>query len=513
MQKIKTYIQTHKKLSILAGIILLAVIVISFKSSSTQAETITVSKGDVKEQVIVTGNIKPAQDVDLAFEKVGKVRSVSVDVGSVVTTGQVLVALDSGETYADYLKAQANVATEQANLDELKRGTRPEELTIAETEVSNARTNAENAADKLKVALYESYTNSDDVIHNSVDQLFSNARTSNPQINISIDNTQLKNDINQSRFAIETLLSGWNTTSTDISRDRIVDTYTKLNTIKVFLDKVASAVNSLTANANMTQTTVDAYKASISSARATIIATQNSLASAEDKVNTTKGALLVAEQNYQLKKAGTTPEAIRAQEARVLQAQGTLQAVSAQLDKMTLRAPFAGVVTKQDAKVGAIVGANTPVVSLISNTKLEIEANVSEINIGKIQVGNSVDITMDAFPGKVFTGTVSYIDPGETLVDGVVNFKVTVVFTQEYPELKTGLSANLTINTKQALGVLKVPTYAIVKKDEGSFVTRRIDSKKTEEVKVETGLSGTDGFVEIKNGLQEGDIVVLEAKK
>ncbi|MEY4602650.1 MAG: hypothetical protein RL292_591 [Candidatus Parcubacteria bacterium] len=509
--KIKQYIKEHKKTSGAGLVVALGVLYVIFGGGGSVAETVTVEKGNITEQVIVTGKVKPADEVDLAFDRGGKVSRTNVQVGSEVVAGQTLVSLDSSETYAEYLRAEANVAAEQANLDELKRGSRPEELAISESEVSNAQTALSNAEDKLRSALSESFVRADDAVRNEVDQLFSNARTINPQIISAVSDVQLKSEVNALRYQVEGLLTAWDRNPTSISRETIVKISTDLNTVKSFVDKVAVAVNSLTSDYVLSATTISGYKTSVSSARTTLISAQSTLTAAEEKLNSSRSALLIAQKNLALKKAGTSAEDIRSQEARVLQYQASLQAVAAQLSKMTLRSPLTGVVTKQDAKVGQTVSVGTSVVSVISNSNLEIEANVSEISVGKVKVGDPVLITMDAFADKTFTGTVTYIEPAETVVDGVVNFKITIAFSEKYPEIKTGLSTNLSIITAEKVGVLRVPAYAVTKKDNKSYVTKKV-GKESVETEVATGFKGSDGFVEVISGVTEGDVLVLLSK-
>lgn len=511
MTKIKQYIQTHKKLSGIAGALILIILFVVFRNGSAKSETMVVERGDVVEKVILTGKVKPAEEVDLAFDRAGKVAQTFVQVGSQVEAGQTLVSLDSSEVYADYLKAQANVVSANARLDELKRGSRPEEISISESEVSNATIALENAEDKLRSALYESYVKADDAVRNYVDTLFSNPRTSNPQITSAVTDTALASELNTKRYAIEQLLVAWDKNPQTLSRETIVKISADLNQVKMFVDKMAIAVNGFSSNSSMSASTVEGYKTSISTARTGLIAAQSSISLAEEKLNTAKSTLLIAQKNLALKKAGTSEEEVRAQEAQVLQYEAQLQAVAAQLSKMTMRSPLAGIVTKQDAKRGEIVSVGAPVVSVISGSNLEIEANVSEVSVGKVSVGNEVFITMDAFPGKVFAGTVTYIEPGETIVDGVVNFKITITFTENYPEIKTGLSANLEIVTAQVTDVVRVAEYAVTVRDDKRYVLKKEGSREVE-VEVTTGFKGSDGFVEVLSGLSPEDVVVLSSK-
>lgn len=513
MNKIKNIIKGHKIITAILGIVVLFVIFKVIAGSGNSFDEFVVSKRDVIQKVTVTGKVKPKEEVSLSFEKTGKVSKVLVDVGSKVFAGQTLVSLDSGVEYADYLKAKANLETEKANLDKLKRGSGKEEIAIYETELENAKVSLLNAKDNVVVRLKDSYSKSDDAVRNNIDQFFSNSRSSNPEININISDIQLKNDINQSRFQIEQILLDWEKSDFSFSTENMNKSMENLNKVQNFIDKVSGAVNQMKANSSVSQTTVDLYKSSVSSARSNIVTAINNLWSAGDKYNTAKSAETLADKNLILEKRGATEDEIRAQEAKVMQYEALLQSSSVSLSKMTLSSPINGIITKQDAKLGEIVTSGSKLVSVISTGDFEIEANVSEVSIGKVSVSNNVEIVMDAFPGKIFKGKVSYIEPGETIVDGVVNFKVKIVFDEKYEEIKTGLTANLDIKTNMVSNVLSVPEYSIVRKDEKAFVRVKLGNKGFEEREIQTGLLGNDGFVEVLSGISEGDIVLIDSKK
>ncbi len=423
----------------------------------------------------------------MAFEVNGTVRSSSVSVGSRVVVGQVLVSLDQSALYADLLKAQANVASEEARLEELKKGSKPEDIAVSETEVANAKLTLEDAEKNLQNKVV-------DVVNNNIDQFFSNPKTTNPQFNLAVNDTQLKNNITNGRYVVESIIQSWTASNIDKNLPEVVK----------LLDNVALAVNSQSSSSGVSQTTLDAYRASVSSARSTIT-------TARETLNSSRSKLALAEKNLSLKKSGSTPEVIKAQEAKILQNQAQVESVQAQLNKMTLRSPQNGVVTKQDAKVGEIVTPGKVVVTVISDSDLEIESNVSEVSIGKVMVGNEVVITFDAFPGETFSGKVSYIEPGETIVDGVVNYKVTVAFSEKYPQIKSGLTSRLELITNEKKDVVSIPEYAVTKNETGSFVTK-LNGKETVQVPVSLGIRRQDGFVEVVSGLNVGDVVETVAQ-
>ena len=153
-----------------------------------------------------------------------------------------------------------------------------------------------------------------------------------------------------------------------------------------------------------------------------------------------------------------------------------------------------------------MAGANQPLVTVLDIGNLEVEANVPEVDIGRVGINNKVGITLDAFSGEIFVGSVSYIDPAETIVDGVVNFKIAVKFKVKDKRFKSGLTANLRIKTIEKEAVLTLPQFAIIENDAGTFVNRSV-GKILVQTPIQTGIRGVDGYVEVVGGLSEGDLV------
>ncbi len=159
----------------------------------TAYELVKVVKGEIVQQVSVTGKVKPADSVELAFERSGKVASVVVGVGDKVTVGQRLATLSNADLVAQLAQAQASLDKEIVKLAELRSGTRPEELQIAQTTVTNAEktladvlSKAEidlnNYYDDVKDILNDAYINADDAVNKQTDELFSNDDSADPQL-------------------------------------------------------------------------------------------------------------------------------------------------------------------------------------------------------------------------------------------------------------------------------------------------------------------------------------------
>ena len=504
-------IKKYKKSSIVAGIVLIFVVgYFAFGSGGNgNDETVNVTRGSIVQEITVTGKTKPVDNVDLAFEKGGKVQSVSVSVGSRVVAGQSLAHLDTSELSAQLLQAQANVETQQAKLDDLRIGTRPEDIQIQQSAVEKAQQDLDNEYNSVPDVLNDAYSQADDAVRQQTDALFNNDEDINPQLSFKTTNAQAEIDASTQRYAVGQELKNWknelnnlSSLSTQGSMDQaLAFGRNHLSIIRAFLNRTSDA---LVGQINLSSTTVTTYKASLTAARSAVNAQLTAVNGEAQALAAQKLVVQQATDQLRLKQAGNTPQTIKAQEAQVLQARASAQQINAQIAKSTLHAPFAGVVTKQDAKVGQIASAGLEVISLISDGNLSIEANVSEVDIGKLAVGNPVHITLDAFPGEEFSGKVTYIDPGETVVDGVVNFKVTIAFDKPDTRLKSGLTTNLTIETDRKDGVLLLPQYAIVENDQGTFVRERVDEKTTKDLPISVGIRGADGMVEIISGAKEG---------
>jgi HlyD family secretion protein len=265
-------------------------------------------------------------------------------------------------------------------------------------------------------------------------------------------------------------------------------------------------MTAITDNASLTSSQLDTYKANATTARTNVNTALTSINTVLQNIAAQKLVVKQSEADLDLTLAGNTPQSIHSEEAKVKQAEARAQGIAAQIQETILRAPFGGIVTKKDAKVGEIASPNTPVISLISEGKLEIEANIPEVDVGKVATGNSTTITLDAFPGEVFTGRVGYIDPAETIVDGVTNFKTKIAFDQVDPRLKSGLTANVTIKTLEKNNVLVIPQYVVTENEAGSSVQKQ-SGDQVVTTAIVTGLRGEDGLVEVLSGLSEGDVI------
>ena len=152
---------------------------------------------------------------------------------------------------------------------------------------------------------------------------------------------------------------------------------------------------------------------------------------------------------------------------------------------------MSGVLTQQDAKIGQLASPGTPLVSIMGNGGFEVDAGVSDTDVGKLAVGDKVSMTLDAFPNETFAGSVFYIAPAETNTQGVITYLIKISFDTPDPRLKSGLTANVDIQAKQDDNVLILPQYAILQNDSGTFVETLVGKTATT-TPVTLGISGPE---------------------
>jgi HlyD family secretion protein len=151
--------------------------------------------------------------------------------------------------------------------------------------------------------------------------------------------------------------------------------------------------------------------------------------------------------------------------AQLQSSQAALTNAEVDLSRCTILAPVDGVVISRNVDVGQTVAAsfNTPTLFLIANdlTKMQIDALVSEADIGGVAVGQNVNFTVDAFPYRTFHGKVSQIRYGALTNQNVVNYDCVVSVDNSDSKLLPGMTASISVVIAEKDGAIKVPNAAL----------------------------------------------------
>jgi HlyD family secretion protein len=203
--------------------------------------------------------------------------------------------------------------------------------------------------------------------------------------------------------------------------------------------------------------------------------------------------------------------------AQVERSRAALKNSKTELGYTTVVAPRAGIVTKKYVEAGSIVtagrssfsgsGSGVSIVDIADTSRMFALVNVDETDIAQIEVGQDVDITVEAYPDELFEGKVTKIAPQSVTEQNVTTIPVTVEVDMPDARLKPGMNVTCDFITGRAEDVLTVPSEAVTESDDGNTVTVLVGKDKQITRKVEVGLIGGDS-TEIKSGLKLGERVV-----
>jgi len=196
-------------------------------------------------------------------------------------------------------------------------------------------------------------------------------------------------------------------------------------------------------------------------------------------------------------------------------AQAAYEDAMSQLNDTVIRSPINGQVIGKPTPAGQAVapGVSTPMVLLTvaDMSKMQIETQVDESDIGKMQVGQKVTFTVDAYPTKTFSGVVSNVSQKATVVSNVVYYKVLVDVDAAENLLKPTMTARVSIHVEERKNTLTVPLAAVKGNNGGQYVMV-VKNNNTQNTPVTTGITG-DSKIEILSGLSEGDEIVASSAK
>lgn len=271
------------------------------------------------------------------------------------------------------------------------------------------------------------------------------------------------------------------------------------------------------------QATVDQNRAQISNAEANLAKLNAEMVYAEKTYNryrnlykknfVARSELDEAESNFLAKKAS-----IGAQEASIAQSKASLNTALTNLGYTKITAPVDGTIISRDIDVGQPVAASfqAPELFTIAQdlTKMQIEVNVSEADIGSVKEGQDVEYTLDGYPDSTFYGKVTQVRLDSTTTSNVVTYTVIVSVNNDDLKLKPGMTANVSIITKKSQDVMCVPSLALKYspdttqkyKNQGIWV---LEDGKPKRIDIQEGASDDSNVEVISNSLAVGDKIIV----
>ncbi|MBI5487305.1 MAG: efflux RND transporter periplasmic adaptor subunit [Deltaproteobacteria bacterium] len=210
------------------------------------------------------------------------------------------------------------------------------------------------------------------------------------------------------------------------------------------VDAARAGVREAQAEVEMAKLTVDRRHSLVERG----MATAEQLDDAERALAVARARAEAARQTVELRRTPYLPEELDLAAARIGQAEAALELAGIQLSYATIRSPIAGIVASVSTQEGETVssGMSAPTfVTVIDLSRLQVEAYVDEVDIGRVRPGLAATFTVDAYPDREFPGTVAAIYPKAVLQDNVVNYLTIVTVDDPGGLLRPEMTANVTV--------------------------------------------------------------------
>ncbi len=489
-------------------ILLIGFMILKPKDNSANITTDTVNRVDLEQTILATGQVTSNTDLDLSFFSSGIVRSIRAAVGDRVAKGQILATLDQGNELASLTQAKGAVAAAEARYQKLLDGASNEEIELAKIALENANLDYTRIISQQETLVSNAYQN---LLNSTLDAL--PVGNSNTDVTVTISGNYNKTEEGKinilvyssgsgARFSASGLASGDNTISTTSPQP--------------IGDSGLYILFSTTSNISSTSWTIDIPNKKASDYLTNYNAYQSALRTQTSALGTALALINQRKAELAIKQSQAREADIGLAKADILSAQGQYQLASANYEHTVLRAPASGTITKVDIKIGELAQAQKNIMVIQDVNNIYLEANINEANITSVKIDAPIDITFDSFGSEQhYSGSIINIEPSSTIISGVVNYKITASIFNA-PELRPGMTANMTILVGEKKGVLAIPSRAVIKDKIGTKTVRVITNSKTKDYKeviVNTGMEGDGGLVEITSGLSESEEIVVMIKK
>ena len=361
-----------------------------------------------------------------------------------------------------------------------------------------------------------------------------NTKVSKGQLIARIDPAPFQTKVNQAHATL------------DAARASVANSQAVVEQARAGIQAATSSLAAAVANVTKAEALVDDARVKVD--RRVVMLAQNATAKEDlETAQTTytsavadREALIAqkqaAEDNVKVAKAqlNVANSLVAANEAQVKQYTAALESAQIDLDHTSITAPVDGVVVSRSVDVGQTVAASlsAPTLFLIAQdlTKMQVDTNVSEADVGRVRVNQPATFTVDAYPGRTFTGTVTSIREAPINVQNVITYDAVIGVSNPDLTLFPGMTANVKVLVSQRPNALKVPNAALryhpasdssqSARPAGNARAQASPEKavwvldgKDQPRRVVVTTGETDGaFTEVTGGaLNEGDRVILAA--
>jgi multidrug resistance efflux pump len=343
---------------------------------------------EVDNRIRGSGSIE-AEIIAITTETGGRIVAMHVDEGDQVVRGDTLVELDTSLLQANQSQLEAALSTAHANLTEVSAPPRPEDVAAAEAELAQVQAACDGA----------------NAVWQATQSIVENPLELNAEIDFARGEIAfLEKEVEAAQATLK---------AAEIQRDEAARNQSNNEAITLSQAAVREAE---AAQANLAA--AEAELAGAQSQLALLIAMRDNPLTLIVQANAAKtvykqaeAAVLVAQAKLALAKAGPMPEDVAVADAQVKQAEAALERVQVQLDKLKLTAPRDGIITDRPANPGELATPGATLMNLGDLEQVTLTVFISETQIGRVRLGQTARVEVDAYPDETFEGIVTFIAP------------------------------------------------------------------------------------------------------
>ncbi len=476
----------------------------------------------------LVGIVTSVSEAKIQAESSGKLTRVYRRLGDRVVAGQVIAEFENAGERASVLQAQG--------VYEGARAAKESQLLNKDIQLINSATSNNTIGDtKTSVinTINSAYTSMEDIVHNKVDGLFIDPRSTNLQLKIQTTDQISEGKIINQRQDIERLLQNrkFQNSSLSVNSDlssELLSLKTDLQALQNYLDNLAFLYNRAISTDANSQSVISTGQTNVSVSRSAILTTIAGLTQA--RLNLTNS---LAAQEVAGRVVVEKTSSIASADANIKTAQGAYYGALARLEKTVVRSPITGTLNSLSVQTGDFVPMTSQIAVVSNNGALEVKAYVSEDDSRRIAVGDNVAIngSQDNNQKGIVTRLAGALDPITKKIEvrvGIISEKTNLINGESVRLLiqKGNTSPNLSSSRRGTVQKvqqkIKIPLSAIKITPNGAFVftlsaTNNLQAVAVvpgalmgEEIQIESGITADMQIVKDARGLKDGALVELK---
>ncbi|MCH1941294.1 efflux RND transporter periplasmic adaptor subunit [Holdemania massiliensis] len=529
------------KLMMLAGVLIaagLAWMLLRPADAAAGYTKETVSRRDITTYNSFVGNVQAADEVQVISKVSAQITSLSTEKGAVVRKGDVLVQLDASAVLNNIALKEAalgnsqtsntfSISDAQRNYDNYKQAL-DRGLNSTLNSAAAQKDTAYNALESAKTAYDTAKANFDQGLDSTASALYiardialAERDSAQQGLNAAAENTA------SAQAALNTATDQVQAIQTQIDAAKAEDPIVDVTTLEGQLSAATQAQT-------QAQSTLDAAQAAQNEAQTALTQAQNNLDLAQAQLDQARSAVLQPLQKQIDSAQSAYDTACTSYDTADLQVHQQLDTYAANLEKAkatantktsqlelqnlrdslsdyTIVAPCDGTVTALNAAEGEMAASGKAMATLSNLNAMEISIKVDEYSVMNTGIGSSVTVYVDSID-QTYEGTLSWVAESATITNGVSYYEATVSFTAD-EQVKSGMSVEVRLTNVDQKNVIAVPVEALNYHEDNTAYVLIANGRKAP-LQKEVQVGAADGsYVEILEGLSEGDLIVYSAAR